>query len=111
MGFATVALAIASAATTVNLYQDATVNGVRLPAGEYRMEVKDNTVVLQHGKHKAEAPISRENTSKNRQTALKFDREGSDMSLREIRVGGSSERLILTDTNAKTDLQKPAGAQ
>lgn len=110
-GLGTVALAVASAASsTINLYQDSMLNGTRLPAGEYRMEVQGDRVVLQKGKLRAEAPVTHEAGSKNRQTSVKFDSAGGQMNLKEISVGGASERLVINDTNAKTDLMKPAGA-
>ena len=63
LAFSTLALAIASAATSysVKLFDPATVNGTQLKPGEYRLEVKDNKAVMKLGKQVVEAPVTIEN--------------------------------------------------
>ena len=48
LGFATAALAVASAATSysVTFYQPVTVNGAQLKAGEYKVELKSDCRVV-----------------------------------------------------------------
>ena len=65
LGFASVALAVASAASyNVTFYQPVTINGAQLKAGDYKLELKDNnTAVLKQGKSVTEASVKVENDS------------------------------------------------
>ena len=65
LSFTTVALAVASAATyNVTLYQDSKLNGKTLKPGEYRLEVKDNAVILKSNKDTTEAAARTETNAK-----------------------------------------------
>jgi len=93
LGFAFFALAIASAANSyhVTFYQSVMVNGSELKAGDYKLELKDNTVVLTQGKTVTEAPATVEN---DRQ---KFERTSvrlNGMQVEEIRIGGTNTRVV-----------------
>jgi hypothetical protein len=58
LGFATAALAVASAASSysVTFYEPVTINGTELKAGDYRLELKDNGMaVIKQGKTMTEA--------------------------------------------------------
>jgi hypothetical protein len=94
LGFATAALAVASAASsyTVTFYQPVTVNGTALKAGDYKLELKDNGMaVIKQGKTMTEAPVKVETESE------KFSRSSVRISggqVEEIRLGGTSKRLV-----------------
>jgi hypothetical protein len=91
---ATVALAVASAASSYNVtfYQSVTVNGTELQAGDYKLELKDNnTAVIKQGKIKTEVPVKVETENQ------KFARNAVRLNgtqLEEIRLGGTSKRLV-----------------
>ena len=96
IAFSTLALAIASAATSysVKLFDPATLNGTQLKPGEYRLEVKDNKAVLKLGKQVVEAPVTVENTSsKIGTTSVKY----MNGQIQEIRLGGTTTKLIFAN--------------
>jgi hypothetical protein len=94
LGFATAALAVASAASSYNVtfYQPVTVNGAQLKAGDYTLELKDdNTAVLKQGETVAEAPVKVKNDrQKHERNTVLLDRSR----LQEIRLGGTTTRLV-----------------
>ncbi len=96
LSFAALALAVASAAThKVTLHEDAEINGKLLKAGQYTVEVKDNTAVLKKGRDVIEMPVKVENTqTKNASTSVRFNSEGSTPVVQEIRFGGTNTKLI-----------------
>jgi hypothetical protein len=94
LGFATAALAVASAASSysVTFYQPVTVNGTQLKAGDYKLELKENGMaVIKQGKVMTEAPVKVENESE------KFSRSSVRINsgqVEEIRLGGTTKRLV-----------------
>lgn len=96
-GFASVALAVASAATghNVTLFQPVVVNGAKLEPGDYRIEVQGAMAVIKKGKSVTEAPVKVESDG------AKFSRNTvriEDGQLSEIRVGGTHTRLVFEKT-------------
>lgn len=92
-GFASLALAVASAATSYNVtfYQPVMVNGAELKPGDYKLELKDKTAVLKQGKNETEAPVRIENESqKFQRTAVRLN----GMQVQEIRIGGTTTRVV-----------------
>lgn len=92
-GFASLALAVASAATSYNVtfYQPVMVNGSELKPGDYKLELKDKTAVLKQGKNETEAPVRIENESQKFQhTAIRLN----GMQVEEIRIGGTNTRVV-----------------
>jgi Tfp pilus assembly major pilin PilA len=103
VSFATLALAVASAASGVkiNLYQDTTVNGQQLKAGEYRVEVNDNRAVITSGKQSVEVPVKVENNSdKYKSTSVRYNNANGTMKIQEIHLGGTTTKLVFADTTA-----------
>jgi hypothetical protein len=101
-GFVSVALAVASAASSysVTFYQPVMVNGSELKAGDYKLEIKDNTAVLKQGKTVTEAPVKIENDSqKYQRTAVRMN----GMQVEEIRIGGTSTRVVFDKTSNATN--------
>jgi hypothetical protein len=93
LGFASVALAVASAAASYNVtfYQPVMINGSELKAGDYKLELKDKTAVLKQGKTVAEAPVTIENEAqKFQRTAVRLE----GMQVEEIRIGGTKTRIV-----------------
>jgi hypothetical protein len=103
LGFATAALAVASAATSYNVtfYQPVTVNGAQLKAGDYKVELKsDNMAVIKQGKTETEAPVKVETGSqKFSRTAVRIN----GTQLEEIRVGGTDKRLVFEKSGNATN--------
>jgi hypothetical protein len=102
LGFVVVALAVASAASSYNVtfYQPVMVNGSELKAGDYKLEIKDQTAVLKQGKTVTEAPVKIENDSqKYQRTAVRMN----GMQVEEIRIGGTSTRVVFDKTSNATN--------
>ena len=94
---ATFALVAASAAEShrVTLYSDATVNGQRLKAGDYRLELDGAKAVLKRGKQSVEANVRVENSDqKFASTAVRFNNGEGNYKINEIRLGGTKTRVI-----------------
>ena len=100
LGFASVALAVASAASTysVTFYQPVMINGSELKPGDYKVELKDKTAVIKQGKSSTEAPVTVENDSqKFQRTSIRL----SGNNVEEIRIGGTTTRIVFDKgTNA-----------
>jgi hypothetical protein len=102
LGFASIALAVASAASSYNVtfYQPVMVNGSELKPGDYKLELKDKTAVLKQGKTEAEAPVKIENDAqKYQRTAVRLN----GMQVEEIRIGGTSTRIVFDKTSNATN--------
>jgi len=103
LGFATAALAVASAATSYNVtfYQPVTVNGAQLKAGDYKVELKsDNVVVIKQGKTETEAPVKVQTEyQKFSRTAVRLN----GTQLEEIRLGGTDKRLVFEKSGNATN--------
>jgi hypothetical protein len=103
LGFASVALAVASAASSYNVtfYQPVMVNGSELKAGDYKLELKDDkTAVLKQGKTATEAPVKVESDSqKYARTAVRMN----GMQVEEIRIGGTSTRIVFDKAGNATN--------
>ena len=102
LGFAFIALAVASAAGGYNVtfYQPVTINGSQLKPGDYKLELKDKTVVLKQGKTVTEAPVTIENDSqKYQRTAVRIN----GAQVEEIRIGGTSTRVVFDKAGNATN--------
>jgi hypothetical protein len=103
LGFASLALAVASAAGSysVTFYQAVMVNGTELKPGDYKLQLKDDkTAVLKQGKIAAEAPVRVENdTQKYQRTAVRM----SGTRIEEIRLGGTNLRVVFDKTGNATN--------
>ncbi|HYL34547.1 MAG TPA: hypothetical protein VEV17_01395 [Bryobacteraceae bacterium] len=102
LGFAFLALAVASAATSYNVtfWQPVVVNGSKLSPGDYKVEIQGNMAVIKQGKKMTEAPVKIENDGQKFSTnsiRLEGDR------LSEIRVGGTHTRLIFENSGNATN--------
>ncbi|MBC7925378.1 MAG: hypothetical protein H7039_06935 [Bryobacteraceae bacterium] len=97
LSFATVALAIGSAATSyrVTLFQPSTVNGTELKPGDYKVTLKDNKAVLTSGKTSIEADVKTETAdTKFGTTTVRYSNGDGKYRVQEIRLGGTSTRLV-----------------
>jgi hypothetical protein len=102
LGFASLALAVASAASSyrVTFYEPVMINGSELKPGDYKLELKDKTAVISQGKTVAEVPVTIQNDSqKYQRTAVR--RNG--MQVEEIRLGGTNTRVVFDKTSNATN--------
>ena len=92
-GFTSVAVVVASAASyNVSLYQDSSVAGKKLKAGDYKVQVTDNNAVLKHNKQTIEVPAHTETaTSKFNNTMVRYGKDGE---VQEILVGGTNTKIV-----------------
>ena len=93
IGFGTVALAVAAAASghMVKISDPVYVNGSMLKPGEYKVEVNQNTATFKNGKTVVEAPVRVEQgNEKYFSNTLRV----SGQKLEEIRFGGTHTRLL-----------------
>ena len=100
--FATLALAIASAASSysVTFFQPVVVNGQTLKAGDYKLQYSENKATIQQGKNVTEVPIKVENsTDKFPTTSVRLN----GTQVEEIRLGGTHTKLVLDKTGAGTN--------
>jgi hypothetical protein len=100
--FATLALAIASAANSysVTFFQPVVVNGQTLKAGDYKVQFNDNKATIQQGKAVTEVPIKVENsTDKYSTTSVRLN----GTQVEEIRLGGTHTKLVFDKTGAGTN--------
>ena len=98
--FSTLALAIASAASThkITLFQHSLVNGSELKPGEYKVTVADNKAVISQGKTSVEAPITVETAdSKYSSTSVRYRNGDGKYRVQEIRLGGTNTKLVFSN--------------
>ncbi len=100
IGFATFALAIASAASTykVNFLQPSVIGGQELKAGEYKIELNENKAIVKNGKSSVESTVKVETSdSKFNNTSVRYLNENGKMKVQEIRLGGTNTKLVFND--------------
>lgn len=94
--FVTLALAVASANTfTVTLFQPSMVAGQELKPGDYKVTVENEKAIISKGKEKVEAAVKVENAeTKFNTTSVRYSNADGKMKVTEIRVGGSTTRVL-----------------
>lgn len=94
--FMTLTVAVASAATyNLQLFQPSTVAGKELKPGEYKLTVENDKAVIKKGKESVEATVKTESGSeKYRATTVRYTEQDGQMKIQEIRLGGTSTKLI-----------------
>jgi hypothetical protein len=98
--FATLALASGSAASSykVTFFQPSIVAGKELKPGVYKVELKDSTAVISKGKESVEAPVKAESVdSKFSSTSVRYRNGDGKYRIEEIRIGGTSTKLVFTN--------------
>jgi hypothetical protein len=103
VAFAILALVVASAGTVaapgssfrVLLTQTSVVKGSELKAGEYKVNLGTDKATFQLGKTSVDAPVKIETgQEKYRTTAIRYTTENGKAVISEIRVGGTTTRLL-----------------
>jgi hypothetical protein len=86
---------------TVTLYEPSVVGGTELKAGDYKCELKDQKLVIKHGRDTMEAGVKIENSeAKYASTTVRYDTGDGKMKVQEIRVGGTTMKLVLDKAGA-----------
>jgi hypothetical protein len=93
--FAVVALSVASAETFhVTLVQPSVIQGTQFKAGDYKVTVKDASIVIVNGKTNVEVPAKVSNTEKKFDaTKILYNEENGKATVEGIEVGGTRTRL------------------
>jgi hypothetical protein len=102
--FVTVALAVSSAASSsfhVNIDQPTWVGGTQLKPGDYKVALEGDKAMIKVGKTMVEVPAKVENADKKFDaTSVRVDSVNNKQSLKEIRVGGTTMRVLFTPSSA-----------
>ena len=95
--FAGAAMMFAAAGSSrVTLFERATLNGVDLKPGEYKMQVEGGKLTLQSGKTRAEAEVKTEVADKKfGATTIRYQNSDGKLRITEIRVGGTNTKLVV----------------
>lgn len=100
IGFATLALAVVSAATThrVTLFQPSMIGGTELKPGDYKVEVNDNKAVVKGGKNVVQADVKVESgNEKFSSTSVRYSSADGKNKVQEIRLGGTNTKLVFSN--------------
>jgi hypothetical protein len=94
--FVVLALAASAASShTVTFFQPSTVSGTELKAGDYKLMMENDKVVIQKGKEKVEATVKVESAdSKYASTSVRYSDQNGKMKVTEIRLGGTNTKLL-----------------
>ena len=90
-----VVFSVASAATfKVSFVEPSVVKGKELKAGDYQLNVKENSVVIVQGKKQVEVPAKVENTNRKfDRTRILYNENKGKFSIQEIEIGGTTTKL------------------
>ena len=90
-------MALASAKSfNVTFFEPSVVGGTELKAGDYRFELKDQKLVIKHGRQTTEADVKVENdAAKYPTTTVRYANVDGKNKVQEIRLGGTNMRLVL----------------
>jgi hypothetical protein len=100
LSFGTLALAIASAASTYHfsLFQPSMVGGKELKPGDYKLQLNGDKATIKVGKDTVEAAVKVENgKEKFPETSVRFGTADGKMTVQEIRVGGTTTKLVFNN--------------
>jgi len=103
IGFATLALAAASAASSYNVtfFEPVVINGTTLKPGAYKVEISDNKAIIKKGKAVVESPVKVESSeAKYPTTSVRL---AGGTQLEEIRLGGTRTKLVFEKTGVATN--------
>jgi hypothetical protein len=95
--FAIAALGVAAAETyKVTLFQPTVVQGKELQPGDYKLDLKNNVLVIADGKNSVETTVKVETSAqKFSTTTIRYATADGKYSIQEIRLGGTKTKLVL----------------
>lgn len=96
--------AFAASSSHVTLFNDSSVDGKTLARGDYKVEVKDSSIVLKHRKDTVELPGKVETTDKKfRTSTVRYTNENQ---IHEIWLGGTNKKIVFTGNSASGTASK-----
>jgi hypothetical protein len=95
--FAIVALGVAAAETyEVTLFQPTVVQGKELKPGQYKLDLKNNVLLIADGKNSVETTVKVETSNqKFSTTTIRYATADGKFTIQEIRLGGTRTRLVI----------------
>jgi hypothetical protein len=94
--------AYAASSYHVTLYKPTTINGTQLKAGDVKLELQGDKVVIKQGKTSVESTVTVENGSnKFANSSVGYVGDSSNNQVQEIRLGGTTTKLVF-EAGAKT---------
>ncbi len=104
IALATTAFAATGNVLKVNIFQDSTIDGKTVKAGDYKISVENGNAVIKQGKESVQVPAREETvTDKFARTELIYQGDGKN--LKEINVAGTHTKIVFEDAAPTT----PAG--
>jgi|SRR5271170_1064631 len=100
LSFGTLALAIASAASSYrfSLSEPSFVAGKELKPGDYKIELNGDKALIKAGKQTVETAVKVENGSeKFPETSVRYANTDGKMIVTEIRLGGTNTKLVFNN--------------
>ena len=81
----------------ITLLQPSVVNGTVLKPGDYKLDVANQKITISGGKQSIEAGVTIENgNAKFERTAVRYNQENGALVLSEIRLGGTTTKILFT---------------
>lgn len=104
IAFAVLAVSVASAATYgITLNDPSVIKGTQLKPGDYKMDVKDNSVILVRGTLRVEVPVKLQTVEqKNDRTSIVYGHENGKHVVRSIQIKGTRTKLIFEEGAVQT---------
>jgi hypothetical protein len=79
----------------VKLHQPSVVEGKELKPGNYKVQLSDSAITITNGKETVESTIKTEEGSERfASTSVRYTEDAGKMKIREIRVGGTSTKVV-----------------
>jgi hypothetical protein len=100
LSFGTLALAIASAASSYHfsIFEPSFGAGQALKPGDYKLELNGDKAVIKAGKQTIESAVKVENgTEKFPETSVRYATADGKMTVTEIRLGGTHTKLVFNN--------------
>jgi len=99
LAFLALAFVMVASAHTISFTEPTMVGDQILKAGDYRVDVDGTKVTIHNGDHKIELVAKQVMTAPHKfdRSQVLVDAAGGKNTLQEIRIGGSTTRLIFTD--------------
>jgi hypothetical protein len=104
--FSTVAVGVAFAVSSyhLTLFDQSSLAGKSLKAGDYKLELNGNSVALKQGKATAEAPARIETAGKKFSSTMV--RYNDQREIQEICIGGTNKKVVIGGASASGTAEK-----
>jgi hypothetical protein len=90
-----ISVAYAASSYHVTLYKPTTINGTQLKAGDVKLELQGDKVVIKQGKTSVESSVTVQNGSqKFDASTVGYVGDSTNNQVQEIRLGGTTTKLL-----------------